>query len=201
MNKIIQDDIRTSFLNVIYKRIQQGKSSLVIGGIGSGKTKFLDMIQPKRKTVPYVQSLGSLNYILVSILRKSKFLFTPKMNRSAEYLDAICNIKDLVIIIDDTNDLRTIVFRYIKRIMDAEIPVIMTGNPEAQMIMRESHEDIFCRLKVLNLPPVSVVDFRKYLLQFDPDTLYFPPLSRQKKGKVKLFFNNANSKFLNFFFI
>jgi len=165
------DEIRRSFLDVIYKRIEQGKSTLVIGKIGAGKTKFLELVQPKQLSIAKVESLGSLNYILISILRQKEYSFAPKINRSAQYLEAIRSIKNMAIIIDDIHDLRHYVFRYIKRIMDAETPVIMAGPPEAYAMLKENHEDIACRLKVLNLPPISVTDFRTNLTQFEEDTL------------------------------
>jgi len=171
MNQMITDDIRRSFLNVIYERIEKGKSTLVIGKIGAGKTTFLEMIQPKKRIISKVCALGSLNYFLISILRKCEYNFAPKINRSAEYLQAICSIKNTAVIIDDVHDLRPYVFRYIKRIMDAKIPVIMTAPPETQVILKENHEDISCRLKVLNLPSIGVEDFKSHLPQFEPDTL------------------------------
>ena len=168
---MIVDDIRRSFLNMTYNRIEKGKSTLFIGKIGAGKTKFLDLIRPKKLTITRVESLGSLNYFLVSILRQKEYNVAPKMNRSTEYLEAICKIKNMVIIIDDIHDLRAYLFRYIKRIMDAEIPVIMAGPPETQVMLRENHEDISCRLKVLNLLPIGVKELKKHLPQFEPDTL------------------------------
>ena len=170
-NRIIKDDMRRSILNVIYNRIQKGKSTLVIGEIGCGKTKLLEQIQPRKLTISNVESLGSLNYILASILRQHQYGTTPKKNRSVEYLQVICSIKNALIIIDNVNDLRPVVFRYVKRMMDVEIPVIMAGPPEVQEIMRERHEEIYCRLRVLRLQPVGIEDIRKDFPQFEPDTL------------------------------
>ena len=55
--------------------------------------------------------------------------------------------------------------------MDQQIPIIMTGTPEIQSNMREKHEDVFCRLKVLNLEPLGLEDIKKQYPQFDTDTL------------------------------
>jgi hypothetical protein len=169
--KIIKDDIRRSFLNIISNRIQKGKSTLIMGEIGSGKTEFLNQVRSKKLTISNVESLGSLNYTLVSVLRQRKYRFTPKMSKSVEYLKAICSIKNLVVIIDDANDLRPSIFRYIKRMMDAQIPIIMASPPEIQITLKERHEDILCRLKVLHIQPVGVKDIKKHFSQFAPDTL------------------------------
>ncbi len=169
--KLIIDDMRRSFRNDIHKRIKKGKSTLITGEVGSGKTKLLGLIRPKKLTISNVESLGSVNCILLSILQQRKYKFTSKMDKSVEYLHAVCKIKNIAILIDDLDDLRPSVFRYLKRIMNAEIPIVMAGQPEIETIMAERHEDVFCRLKVLNLQPVSVADFKKFLPQFAPDTL------------------------------
>ena len=94
-----------------------------------------------------------------------------KINKSVEYLEAICGLKKIIITIDDVNDLRSGIFRYIKRIMDKQIPVIMAGTPEIQTSLREKHEDIFCRLKIINLQSIGIDDIKKQYPQFEKDTL------------------------------
>ena len=117
-----------------------------------------------------MESLGSLNYILLSILRQQQYRFTSKVNKSVDYLEAIRGIKKLMITIDDVNDLRSGIFRYLKRIMDQQIPIIMTGTPEIQASMREKHEDVFCRLKILNLEPLGIDNIKQQYPYFDADT-------------------------------
>ena len=169
--KIIIDGSRRSLLKNIYKRIDRGKSSLIIGEIGFGKTFLLEQIRPEKVKISNVESLGSLNYILASILRQQQYRFTSKKNKSVEYLEAICGIKKIMITIDDVTDLRSGIFRYIKRMMEKQIPVIMTGTPEIQTSLRERHEDVFCRLKIFNLQPIGINEIKKQYPLFDNDTL------------------------------
>jgi len=169
--KIIIDEQRNLFFKKIYKRINEGKSSLITGKIGSGKTVFLKSIDPEKLKILSVESLGSLNHILCSILKQQKYKFSIKMNKSADYLEAICKFRKIIITIDDVNDLRWGIFRYIKRIMDSQIPVIMVGTPEIQTSLREKHEDVYCRLKIFNLDPIGLDDIKKQYPQFENDAL------------------------------
>ncbi len=169
--KVIIDRSRRSLLTNINNRINRGKSVLIIGEIGTGKTSLLDQIRPEKLKVSSVESLGSLNYILVSILRQQQYRFIPKKNKSVEYLEAICGIKKLMITIDDINDLRSGIFRYIKRIMEKQIPVVMAGTPEIQTSLRERHEDVFCRLKTYNLQSIGLDEIKKQYLMFDNEAL------------------------------
>jgi len=170
-SKIIVDKSRRTHFKTIYKRIYKGKSTLIIGEIGSGKTFFLKTICPDKLKISSVESLGSLNHTLLSILKQQQCKYALKINKSVEYLEAICGLKKIIITIDDVNDLRSGIFRYIKRIMDNQIPVIMAGTPEIQTSLREKHEDIFCRLKIINLQPIGVDDIKKQYPQFENETL------------------------------
>ena len=170
-SKIIIDELRNSYFKKIYKRIYDGKSSLITGKTGSGKTVFLESIHPEKIKILSVESLGSLNHILCSILKKQQYRFSIKKNKSADYLEAVCKFKKIVITIDDVDDLRSGIFRYIKRIIDSQIPVIMAGNPEMQVNLREKHEDVYCRLKIFHLESIGFDDIKKQYPQFEKDTL------------------------------
>ncbi len=171
MKKMIKDDIRKSHLDAICKRIHKGKSILIIGKFGSGKTELLKLIRPKKRATAYLESLGPLHYLLGSILKRLDYNCTPQKTKIMEYLETICSIKDAVIIIDEADDIRQEIFPYIKRIMNAGIPVIYAGLPTLKTRLKEKHEDILSRLKILNLQPVSVEEFKKNLPQFEPDAL------------------------------
>ena len=171
MKNIIKDDIRKAHLDVIDKRIKQGKSILIIGKLGSGKTELLKQIRPKKKAIAYPESLGPLHYLLGSILKRLDYNYTPKKTKIMEYLEIICSIKNAVIIIDEADDIRQEIYPYIKRIMNAGIPVIYAGLPALKTRLKEKHVDILCRVKILNLPPVNVEEFKKILPQFEPDAL------------------------------
>jgi len=110
-NKVIVDESRRFHFKAIYNRIYKGKSTLITGEIGSGKTVFLKTICPDKLKISSVESLGSLNHILLSILKQQQYKYTLKINKSFEYLEAICGLKKIIITIDDVNDLRSGIFR------------------------------------------------------------------------------------------
>ncbi len=53
--KFINDKRRISYLAAIYNRIYRGQSVLIEGDFGVGKSRFLDLIQPKK--LPLQQNL------------------------------------------------------------------------------------------------------------------------------------------------
>jgi len=167
----VLDDQRQLFLNIIHKRISKGKSTLVVGKFGSGKTLFLSQIKSKKFNISKVESLGSLNYVLTSILRQCNYNFIPNINKSVEYLEAICSIKNNLIIIDDINDLKPGLFRHLKRIMDANIPIIMAGTFDIITALKERHEDVLSRLRILYLESVPINDLKMHYSNFDNDSL------------------------------
>ncbi len=171
MKKMIKDDIRKSHLDAIYKRIHKGKSILIIGKFGSGKTELLKQIHPKKRAIACLESLGSLHYLLGSILKCLDYSCTPQKTKIMEYLETICSIKDAVIIIDEADDIRQEILPYIKRIMNAGIPIIYAGLPTLKTRLKEKNKDILSRLKILNLPPISVEEYKKNLPQFEPDAI------------------------------
>jgi len=63
----VRDKLRDSFLNVINNRIERGKSSLIIGTYGCGKTGLLRQIKPKKR-VAWVNSVQPVHLILANIL-------------------------------------------------------------------------------------------------------------------------------------
>ncbi len=170
-SKFIEDDMHKAHLKNIYKRIKRGKSVLLVGNYGAGKSTFLDQIRPKKRTIVHAESLSPRHYLLGSILQKLGYDCKPQKSKIMEYLDAICDIKDALIIIDDAGDLRVEVFPYLKRVMDAGKPVIMAGMPAFETRLKEKHVDIFSRLKILHLSPVSVEELKKHLPKFEPDAL------------------------------
>lgn len=167
----IEDEQRHSYLATIHSRILKGKSTLLIGKCGSGKTALLKNITLPSFTVIPIESLGSPNYILTSILLKSKYNFTARPHKSVEYLTAILNIPKIAILLDDINDLRPGFFRFLKRMMDAGIPLVMAGTPEITTLLKQNHEDVLARLRILHLTPLSILDFKDNYAQFEKDTL------------------------------
>ena len=62
-------------------------------------------------------------------------------------------------------------FRFLKRMMDAGIPLVMAGTPEITTLLKQNHEDVLARLRILNLTPLSILDFKDNYAQFEKDTL------------------------------
>ncbi len=63
------------------------------------------------------------------------------------------------LIIDEVNDLNPRVWPYLKRIIDAEVPIVFAGLPKVRTFLASEHPDILSRLKVLVLYPIVVEDF------------------------------------------
>jgi len=71
----------------------------------------------------------------------------------------VCNQKQTVIIVDESNDLDSRTWPYFKRIIDAGIPIIFSGLPKVRTFLMNQHPDILSRLKILVLYPIMVEDF------------------------------------------
>jgi len=73
----INDKRRISYLHAIYNRIYRAQSVLIEGKYGVGKSRFLELIRPKKLKVVYVESLGNIRDILASILQQLNYEALP----------------------------------------------------------------------------------------------------------------------------
>ncbi len=153
----INDKRRRSYLSAVYNRIYRGKSVLIEGDYGVGKSRFLNLLKPKKLQVIRVESLFNIHETLASILRKLSYDVKPTYRRTPEYLERICNLKNHIIVVDEANDLNSRVRPFMKRIIDAEVPVIFAGLPKVRASLAGEHPDILSRLKVLVLYPIKNV--------------------------------------------
>jgi len=168
----IKDKDREVFLNGIYNRTWRGKSTLVLGRYGSGKSTLLKQVKPRKRRRIEVESLSPVPHLLADILTQSDYTCKATHFRNMEHLDLICrSVKDAVIIIDEANDLRPQAWPYLKRIMNAEIPVVLAGLPIVRNYLREKHEDILSRLKIMDLTPLDVESWKMNLKVFEPDAI------------------------------
>jgi hypothetical protein len=155
----ISDKRRISYLSATYNRIYRGKSVLVEGDYGVGKSRFLELIAPKKLRVVRVESLFGVHETMASILRELDYEATSHYRRTPEYLKTICALADCFLVVDEANDLDRRVWPYFKRIMDAGVPVVMAGLPKVRTFLKSEHPDILSRLKTLVLYPIAVEDF------------------------------------------
>ena len=155
----INDKRRISYLSSVYTRIYRGQSVLVEGAYGVGKTRFLELIKPKKLMPVCLESLDNKHEILASILQGLDYESTPSHWRTSAHLKKICTLSGFFIIIDETNDLDRRVWPYFKRIIDAAIPIVFAGLPNVRTYLASEHPDILSRLKVLTLFPIIVEDF------------------------------------------
>jgi len=63
---LIHDQRRVSYLNAIYHRIYRGKSVLIEGDYGVGKSQFLTFIEPKKLKLISLESLDKTHELLAS---------------------------------------------------------------------------------------------------------------------------------------
>ncbi len=139
----INDKRRISYLRSVYTRMYRGKSVLIEGAYGVGKTRFLELIKPKKlKTVWLLSYEGVATHW-----------------HTSRNLKKICSLSGFFIVIDEANDLDRRVWPYFKRIIDAKIPMVFAGLPRVRTYLASEHPDILSRLKVLTLYPIIVEDF------------------------------------------
>lgn len=167
----INDKRRVSYLASVYYRINRGKSVLLEGGYGAGKTRFLQLIQPKKLNGVWVESLFNVHEILASILQELNYEANASYRRSPAYLKLICTLSNYFIIIDEANDLDRRTWPFLKRIIDAGVPVILAGLPKVRTFLTSEHPDILSRLKILLLYPIEVEDFILEYKDFEAEAI------------------------------
>ena len=155
----ISDKRRVSYLSATYSRIYRGQSVLIEGDFGAGKTRFLELLRPKKLHAIRVESLFNIHETLASILRELNYDTPATYRRTPRYLKMICGLSNCFIIIDEASDLDTRVWPYFKRIIDAGVPVVFAGLPNVRTYLSRNHPDILSRLKTLILYPIVVEDF------------------------------------------
>ncbi len=155
----ISDKRRVSYLAATYNRIYRGQSVLIEGDFGAGKTRFIELLRPKKLHAIWVESLFNIHEILASILKELNYDTTATYRRTPQYLKTICELSNYFIIMDETSDLDPRVWPYLKRIIDAGVPMVFAGLPKVRTYLTRNHPDILSRLKTLILYPVEVEDF------------------------------------------
>ncbi len=167
----INDKRRVSYLHAIYNRIYRDRSVLIEGDYGVGKSRLLELIKPKKLIRVWVESLDNSHEILASILQQLDFEANPIYINRSRHLRMIRELTGFVIFIDEAGDLDPRVWPYLKRIIDADIPVVFAGLPKVRTFLSKEHPDILSRLKVLNLYPIVVEDFILNYQDFEPEAV------------------------------
>ncbi len=167
----INDKRRISYLRSVYTRMYRGQSVLIEGAYGVGKTRFLELIKPKKLTMVWLESLDNKHEILASILQELNYEAVASHWRTSTHLKKICSLSGFFIVIDETNDLDRRVWPYFKRIIDAGIPMVFAGLPSVRTYLTSEHPDILSRLKVLPLYPIVVEDFIQKYKDFAPEAI------------------------------
>ena len=152
----ISDKRRVSYLSATYNRIYRGKSVLIEGDFGAGKTRFLKLLRPKQLNAVWAESLFNIHETLAAILKELNYDTTATYRRTPQYLKMICKLSNCFIIMDEANDLDPRVWPYLKRIIDAGIPIVFAGLPKVRTYLSRNHPDILSRLKTLILYPIEV---------------------------------------------
>ncbi len=167
----INDKRRISYLRSVYTRMYRGQSVFIEGAYGAGKTRFLELIKPKKLKTVWLESLDNKHEILASILQELNYDGIATHWRTSRNLKKICSLSGFFIIIDEANDLDHRVWPYFKRIIDAGIPLVFAGLPNARTYLASEHPDILSRLKVLPLYPIIVEDFIEEYKNFAPEAI------------------------------
>ncbi|BBO81135.1 hypothetical protein DSCO28_17320 [Desulfosarcina ovata subsp. sediminis] len=167
----INDKRRVSYLAAVYNRIYRGQSVLIEGEYGVGKTRFLELLNPKKLQGVWVESLFNVHEILASILQGLNYEAVATYRRTPHHLKLIRNLTDYYIVIDEANDIDKRVWPYLKRIMDAHVPIVLAGLPKVRTYLTSQHPDILSRLKTLILYPIVVEDFILEYKDFESEAI------------------------------
>jgi hypothetical protein len=144
---------------------------LIEGEYGVGKTRFLELLNPKKLCGVWVESLFNMHEILASILQGLNYVAVASYRRTPHLLKMIRNLTDYYIVIDEANDLDKRVWPYLKRIMDAHVPIVLAGLPKVRTYLTSRHPDILSRLKTLILYPIVVEDFILEYKDFESEAI------------------------------
>lgn len=167
----INDKRRISYLGAVYNRIYRGQSVLIEGDYGVGKSRFLKLVRPKKLQGVWVESLFNVHEMLASVLQGLNYEATATYRRTPEHLKMIRNLTNYFIVIDEANDLDRRVWPYLKRIVDAKVPIIFAGLPKVRTFLTSEHPDILSRLKTLILYPIVVEDFIAEYNDFEAEAI------------------------------
>jgi len=167
----INDKRRRSYLAAVYNRIYRGQSVLIEGEYGVGKTRFLELLKPNKLRGVWVESLFNVHEILASILQGLNYEALATYRRTPRHLKMIRNLDGYFIIIDEANDLDRKIWPYLKRIMDAHVPIVFAGLPKLRTYLTSEHPDILSRLKTLTLYPIVVEDFIEEYTDFESEAI------------------------------
>jgi thymidine kinase len=167
----ISDKRRVSYLAATYNRIYRRQSVLIEGDFGAGKTRFLHLLRPKKLHAVWVESLFNIHETLASILKELNYDTIATYQRTPQYLAMICNLSNCFIIIDEAGDLDHRVWPYLKRIIDAGVPVVFAGLPTVRTYLSRHHPDILSRLKILILYPIVVENFIEQYKDIQPEAI------------------------------
>lgn len=167
----INDKRRRSYLAAVYNRIYRGQSVLIEGEYGVGKTRFLELLKPNKLQGVWVESLFNVHEILASILQGLNYEALATYRRTPRHLKMIRNLDGYFIIIDEANDLGRKIWPYLKRIMDARVPIVFAGLPKVRTYLTSEHPDILSRLKTLILYPIEVENFIEEYKDFEAEAI------------------------------
>jgi thymidine kinase len=167
----INDKRRISYLGAVYNRIYRGRSIMIEGDYGVGKSRFLKLIAPKKLRTVRVESLFGVHETMAAILRELNYETTAHYRRTPEYLKMIRGLSDCFLVIDEANDLDRRIWPYFKRIMDAKVPIVLAGLPRVRTFLKSEHPDILSRLKILVLFPIMVEDFIEEYKDIEPQAV------------------------------
>lgn len=170
----IRDPLRDSYMRAAYNRIARGRSCLIVGPYGSGKSTLLSQLQPRKRRLVYAESLAPLGEMLGGMLRQLDYTVqgVRLSHRKWQYLEQIMGqAANIAVVMDEANDLDRKGWPWIKRMMNADVPMVMAGLPTLETFLLDTHPDVLSRFKVLRLPPVGAEAYKKFFPNVAPEAV------------------------------
>lgn len=168
----IEDENRKEIQQIVSTRVKTGRSSMITGGFGVGKTTLLDKIAEDFKrdhNVVRVSPLGGVYQLLGEMCGISDASWVKK----TQYLQQLCSgvSEKRIIFIDEAQHLTKDIYPYLKLIMDAGNVFVLSALPEFEDKLREKHPDVLSRMRRIKVNPIIHSDVKTALPMFDEEAI------------------------------
>jgi len=168
----IEDENREKIHQIVSARVRTGRSAMIVGGFGVGKTTLLDKIAEDFKreyNVVRVSPLGGVYQLLGEMCGISDASWV----RKTQYLQQLCSgvSEKRIIVIDEAQHLTKDIYPYLKQVMDAGNSFVLSALPEFEDKLREKYPDVLSRMVRIKVNPIVPSDVKTALPMFEEEAI------------------------------